>query len=107
MEITGDDIRRIRGSFGLSIDQFARVLGVHPVTLNRWELVGSKQPQIEGMAHSILVGLKQRVLRVAGARRVAKAHIKQTGTEIEQLLVLGGVLVALAALLAFVNGGKR
>ncbi|MBS0196236.1 MAG: helix-turn-helix domain-containing protein [Planctomycetes bacterium] len=107
MGITGDDIRSIRGSFGWSIDQFARVLGVHPVTLNRWELAGPKQPQIEGMAYSILVGLKQRVLKTVAGRRIPKAQVKQTGTEIEQLLVVGGVLVALAALLTFVNGDKR
>lgn len=107
MSITGTDIRSIRGSFGWSIDQFARVLGVHPVTLNRWELAGPKQPQIEGMAYSILVGLKQRVLRAPTGQRVPKSQIRQTGSDIEQLLVVGGVLVALAALLTFVNSGKR
>jgi hypothetical protein len=105
MGISGAEIREIRTAFGWSIEQFARVLGVHPVTLNRWEL--ADQPTIEGMAMPILVGLRQRILLARGAQRVARPRVKETGVEIEQLLIVGGVLVALAALLAFVNGGKR
>lgn len=108
MSITGDEIRRIRTAFGWSMEQFARVLGVHTVTLNRWELAKDKAPQIEGMAFPVLLGLRQRVLEADEGRRVAAAKAKETGEEIQKLLVMGGVLLALAALLAFVNeAGKK
>lgn len=107
MSLTGDDIRKIRAAFGWSIDQFARVLSVHPVTLNRWELAGPKSPPIEGMAYPVLLGLQQRVLAPEDGQRAARARAKETAAEIEKLLVMGGVLLALGALIAFVNGGKR
>ena len=102
MAISGDEIRTIRGAFGWSIEQFARILGVHPVTLNRWELAGPAEPRIDGMPHAILLGLKDRLI-AARSGRPAKAAVRQTGADIKRLLVVGGVLVALGALLAFVN----
>ena len=107
MGITGNEIRSIRNALGWSIDQFARVLSVHPVTLNRWELAGDAEPKIDGMAFSILLGLKQRILNSPEGMRAAKAEAKETGTEIANLLLLSGLLVALSTLLAFVNSGKR
>lgn len=107
LSITGDEIRKVRTAFGWSIDQFARVLGVHPVTLNRWELVKEKNPQIEGMAFPILMGLRDRVLQAEEGKRAAAARARETGQEIEKLLLMGGVLLALAALLAFANEGRK
>lgn len=106
MSITGEEIRHIRSAFGWSIDQFARVLGVHPVTLNRWELAGSAQPKIEGMAHSVLLGLRQRILQPTEGKRAIKASARATADEVDQLLLVGGVLLGLAALLAFINKAK-
>lgn len=105
--MTGNQIRVIRQAFGLSIDQFARVLGVHPVTLNRWELARETEPNIDGMAWNLLTGLKERLIRVQGQRRAAKAQAAQTGQEIENLLALGGILLALGALLTFINAKPR
>lgn len=107
MSITGEEIRKIRNAFGWSIDQFARVLSVHPVTLNRWELAGEKCPQIEGMAFPILLGLQRRVLHSNEGQRAAKAKAKETAAEIEKVLVIGGVLLALGLLIAFANNDKR
>lgn len=103
MTISGTDIRSIRQRFGWSIEQFAQLLGVHPVTLNRWELAGAKSPPIEGMARHILAGLK---LRMPGGRRPnpgAVTEAKQTAAKIDQLLLAGGLLLALGVLLAFIN----
>lgn len=105
--ITGEQIRRIRQNFGWTIEQFARVLGVHPVTLNRWELCEQKVAPADGMPGAILLGLHRRMTQPnATARRQAKAEAEQKAAEIEQLLVVGGVLVALAALLTFINRVK-
>ena len=96
----------MRQAFRLPIDQFARVIGVHPVTLNRWELAGGESPKIDGMPASILLGLRQRLLSGAQSKRQAKAEAEQKGVEIRQLLATVGILLALAALLEFVNSGK-
>lgn len=101
--MTGNEIRKIRHAFGWTIDRFARVLSVHPVTLNRWELAGDQAPQIEGMAYSVLLGLRQRVIEAHEGQRAVKARARQTAAEVNQLLLVGGALLALAALLAFVN----
>ncbi len=104
--MTGNEIRVIRQAFGLSIDQFARVIGVHPVTLNRWELVGDEHPRIDGMPFNILLGLRQRILNGTQHRRRMRAAAERKGAEIGQLLALGGILLALAALLDFANTEK-
>lgn len=106
MGITGNEIRKIRDAFGWPIDRFAAVLGVHPVTLNRWELAGEKAPPIEGMPHTILIGLRRRVLRAEEGQRAARAAARNAASEIDQLLLFGGVLLALGALLAFVNAKR-
>lgn len=80
----------------------ARSMLAHPVTLNRWELAGNQCPKIEGMPWNILVGLQSR-LESARSRRAAHAAAARKGEEVGQLLAVGGVLVALAALLAFLS----
>lgn len=102
--MTGNEIRSIRKAFGLPIDQFARVIGVHPVTLNRWELKGDEHPAMEGMAGNILMGLRQRLANTP--KQEVRREAANTGHEIAELIALGGILLALAALLAFANKGK-
>lgn len=106
MSITGSEIRQIRHTFGWSIEQFSRLLGVHTVTLNRWELKGDSYPNIDGMPLSILLGLKERVLSASPGERLQPEDAKNTASDIERLLVVGGVLVALGVLLACINKGK-
>lgn len=106
MTISGHDIRSIRQRFGWSIEQFARLLGVHPVTLNRWELAGAKSPPIEGMAGTILAGLKERMLEHAGSKNRLDTEASEAADKINRLLIVGGILLALAALLAFINKGR-
>lgn len=107
MSLTGEDIRFIRKKFGWTIEQFARVLSVHPVTLNRWELAGKETPKIDGMAHPVLLGLHERFRQSSGEERAINDAAKQTASEVERLLVLGGILLALAALIAFASASKR
>jgi transcriptional regulator with XRE-family HTH domain len=106
MSVTGDDIRRIRAAFGWSIERFSRVLGVHPVTLNRWELSGTRPALIEGMPRAILLGLQERLFRAQEGRRAAAEQARQVASDVDRLLIVGGVLLALGALLAFVNAKK-
>jgi transcriptional regulator with XRE-family HTH domain len=107
MSITGEEICRIRKTFGWSGDQFARLLGVHPVTLSRWEAAKAKEPKIEGMALTILLGLRERVLNAPAEQRLLPEEARRTASDIERLLVVGGVLVALGVLLACINKDRR
>lgn len=102
--MTGNEIRAIRKAFGLPIDQFARVIGVHPVTLNRWELKGEERPGMEGMAGTILLGLRQRLAN--SPKQQIKREAASTGIEITELIAIGGILLAVGALIAFANAGK-
>ena len=104
--VSGDQIRAYRQVFGLTIDQFSRVLGVHPVTLNRWELARDKCPEIDGMAWNVLAGLHRRMPHAPPPPPI-RNEARRVGTEIEQALIVGGVLVALAVLLAFVVGAAK
>lgn len=91
-----DQIRQTREALGLSSAQFASVLGVHPTTVSRWE--NAKGPVIvEGIAYTVLTALQ---LRLAQGGR-AKVEATQTGEEISNALVFGGVVLALALLVAF------
>lgn len=105
--LTGDQIRRIRQAFGLPIDRFARVLGVHPVTLNRWELEGAAVPKVEGMARNVLIGLQDRLILGSGPKRPLRNEARNTGLKIEHILAVGGILLALAVLLEFANAKRR
>jgi transcriptional regulator with XRE-family HTH domain len=100
MSITGQEIRQIRHTFGWPIEHFARLLGVHTVTLSRWERTHEGVPKVEGMPLAILLGLKQRMLTAPESDRLKPEDAKQTATQIDQVLVVGGVLLALGLLLA-------
>jgi hypothetical protein len=89
-------IRRTREAFGLSSSQFAAVLGVHPTTVSRWE--NARGPVVvEGMAFTVLTALRQRLEH----DRQARATARRKGEEISNALVFGGVVLALAVLVAF------
>jgi len=46
LAVTPDELRRIRKRLGLSQSRFAALLGVHPVTVRKWEA------GMQGMAHT-------------------------------------------------------
>lgn len=35
--MTGDDLKAIRAKTGLRQEDFAKILGIHPITLSKWE----------------------------------------------------------------------
>lgn len=92
-------IRQTRLALGLSSGQFAIVLGVHPTTVSRWENA-SGPVVVEGMAFTVLSALR---LRLAQDRR-AEETARETGKEVSDALVVGGVVLALALLVAFAAG---
>jgi hypothetical protein len=63
-------------------------------------------PKVEGMPLAILLGLKQRMLTAPESDRLKPEDAKQTATQIDQVLVVGGVLLALGLLLACINGKR-
>jgi hypothetical protein len=98
--IPGRDVRAIRERLGLSVVQFATVLGVHPSSVHRWETAGEVAVPIEGVAWTVLSALRHRLLAQGASPAVATAK----GQEVSNELAVGGVLLALALLLVFAAG---
>ncbi len=93
--MAGAEIRSIRERLGLSVIQFATVLGVHASTVHRWEAAGSEMVDVDGVAANVLIALRQRVAEEPDS------SAKDAGRAVVEALLLGGALVALAALLAY------
>ena len=89
-------IRRTRQALGLSSSQFAHVLGVHPTTLSRWENSQRSAAKVEGMASAVLTALDRRL-----ATKSATTVAGKKGQEVSDALVVGGIVLALAILVAF------
>jgi len=101
--LTGTHVRTIRGALGLTIAQLANVLGVHPSSVQRWELAGGQPIKVEGVPLTVLNALRIRVLHEAKGRQLAAA----TGQQVSTKLATGGVLLALAVLLLFAAGEEK
>lgn len=99
-KMLGADVRTIRQALGLTASTFATVLGVHPTTVHRWEAAGTNSVIIEGVPWNVLAALRQRVIH----QRADRETLKNRGQEISDALVFGGVLLALAALIALARG---
>lgn len=97
-EISGQDVRGIRQALGLSVIQFATVLGVHPSSVHRWESAASTAVPIEGVAWTVMSALRARVLSSTKAEKLKAAA---AGRRVSDELATGGVLMALAVLLYF------
>lgn len=100
IKIPGEEISDIRSSFGLSATQFAQVLGVHPSTVHRWESAGPQSVPVDGVAANLLIALRQRPL-------LSDREGAQVGDRIAQALIVGGALVALAALIEWLTKSGR
>jgi transcriptional regulator with XRE-family HTH domain len=100
--LTGNDVRSIRNALGLTMAQFAHVLGVHPSTVQRWELTGANRVTVEGVPLTVLTALRARVLEQANGLRAAA----NAGQDVSTKLATGGVLLALTVLLLFAAGEK-
>lgn len=86
--LTGARIRKIREQLGLTQEQFAAVLGIHVVTLSRWENDAPHKPT---------------PYQLDIIRLLAKAHDpEQAGIEAGRLLARHGPIPALSFLLRWV-----
>lgn len=100
VEMPGIQIKQIREALGLSAAQFGVVLGVHPSTVHRWEAAGAALVSVDGVPANVLLSLRQKLESGKQAHRQAAV----IGSDIERALLVGGALIALAALLAWLTG---
>lgn len=83
--MTGAEVKSIRESLRLNQAQFAQLLGVHSLTVSKWERdILSVQPH-----HNALIESFKR----------AKSATPGVGDEVAKLLVTAGVVVAIFVLL--------
>lgn len=90
--MTAAEVSEIRNKLGLSQVQLAQLLGVHPLTISKWER-GVSDPTPHQSA----------LLQSFGKAGQSK---QQIGNEVSNLLVTAGVAVALWALLSAAFGEK-
>lgn len=91
--ITGDNIAKIRNLIGLTADQFAAVLAVHPGTVRRWEGAGPELLAIDGVAAEVLARLDRE------ARGVDAGTMEQVGERVANALLMGSAVAGLFVLL--------
>lgn len=87
----GTEVFNLRSKLGLSIQNLANLVGVHPTTVYRWETQGDAEIRLEPLQHGLLVRLQHQ----ANLREP-----KSFGQQLVEGLVVGGTLVGLALLLA-------
>jgi putative transcriptional regulator len=83
--MTPEQVSTIRNKLGLSQVQLAQLLGVHPLTVSKWE-----RGRLEPTPHQ--AALLESFLKASKAQ-------KEIGSEVGALLMKAGVVVALYALL--------
>lgn len=91
--MTGAEIRAIRDQLHLTQVQLAQLLGVHPLTVHKWE-----RDLLVPTAH-------QQAMLVSFGK--ASASRKGIGDEVAQALVAAGVIMALFLLLEAALGKKK
>ena len=90
--MTGPEVASIRAGLGLTQVQFAQLLGVHPLTVSKWE-------------RGLLAPTSHQIALLDSFRR-ARAAQKDIGGEVANLLVTAGVAFALFAVLKAAFGKK-
>ncbi len=91
--ITGDHIADIRTMIGLTADQFASVLAVHPGTVRRWEGAGPELVAVDGVAAEVLARLARE------AQGVDPETMEQVGERVANALLMGSAVAGLFVLL--------
>lgn len=89
--MTGDDLRGLRNSLGLTPQHLASLLGVHLATVYRWEGQKTTHLRLEPLQHSLVLKLQE---------QASLRPPKDFGSELIEGLLIGGTLVGLACLLA-------
>jgi len=88
--MTGNEIRSLRTSLGLSAQRFAELIGVHFTSVYRWESVGPNKVNLEPLQTALIYRLHEKALKAP----------KATGEQLLQGLLVGGTLLGLAYLLS-------
>jgi putative transcriptional regulator len=91
--MTGAEIKALREALDLTQVQLAQLLGVHPLTLSKWERGGPGGPTPHQLA-------------LLESFRVARAARQDIGPTVAGLLVTAGVALALFKLLEAAFGGE-
>lgn len=106
VKLSGNRVRIIRETLGMTVPQFASVIAVHAGTVHRWEAAGEGLVPIDGVAAGVVTALDQR-LREREANGGA-FNPGEVGQQVAQALIVGGALVALGLLIGeLVGKGKR
>jgi putative transcriptional regulator len=91
--VTPQQVAELRDTLGLSQVQLAQLLGVHPLTVSKWE-------------RGLLVPTEHQAALLESFRKAGKAR-KGIGDEVASLLLTAGVVVALFVLLEAAVGKKK
>ncbi len=98
IHVQGKEVRFVRDKIGLTVAQFAAVLGVHSSTVNRWESAGSQTVPIDGVAANLLTALRQRL----SGNPAPEQDLDETRDAVLAALAVGGALIALGVLIAWI-----
>jgi len=91
--MTAADLQKLREKLGLSQVQLAQLLGVHPLTVSKWERgILAPTPHQNALLESFAK---------------ARSARKTIGDEVGDLLLTAGVVVALYALLSAAFGDEK
>ena len=91
--MSGDEIRKLREALGMTVAQFAQLMGVHATTAYRWE-TAKGTVTLDPLHASLLMRLKQTMDSKTRSDRAKWAKALMAG------VLLGGTLTGLAILLA-------
>ncbi|MEO1008955.1 MAG: hypothetical protein AAFX79_10325 [Planctomycetota bacterium] len=91
--VSGSQIRAVRGALGLDGAQFAAVLAVHPGTIRRWEAHHDQLVAVDGVAAEILERLIEEV------ESASEQRARRVGEEIARALLVGTAAAGLFVLL--------
>jgi len=83
--MTGTEIRQLRLSLGMSNRGFAKLMGVAPSTVFRWEQAVDEAPRLSEMHLGVLQVLRDR----------APVEGRELGDALRRTLVTGGLMKAL------------
>jgi putative transcriptional regulator len=89
--VTKDEICDIRNALGLTQEKFGQLLGVHPMTVSKWE-----RGELEPTAYQL--GFLEKFEKAA--------KDKKTREKVAAALVIGGFIAAIVILLSASKKGK-
>lgn len=100
----GVDIQQLRLELGMTVPQFAQLLGLNQTSIYRYEAAGDREIPIDPLPLKLITALQHQMARPDAS--TAPTHV-QLGDSLTNALVLGGTLLALYTLLDGVYGGQQ